>query len=72
MGRECKPYGFLLGKKKKKIYIYDCAGSSLLRVFPAADSGGYSLVVVLHCGGFPWGAQALGHTGFSGCGERAQ
>ena len=26
-----------------------------------------------HCGGFScWGAQALGHTGFSRCGERSQ
>ena len=85
MGRECKPSGFLL-KKNIYIYIYTyiyiCIYNLFMTVpglhccvgfFPVADSGGYSLVVVFHCGGFScWAAQALGHTGFSSCSERSQ
>ena len=38
-----------------------------------AASGGYSLAEMLasHCGGFFFGAQAPGHTGFSSCGSQA-
>ena len=62
-----------------KIYVFivfGCAGSLLLhRLFSNFSKEGFLSacgVQASHCGGFScWGAQALGHLGFSSCDLRA-
>ena len=55
------------------LYIFGCAGSSLLhRRSLVAESGGCSSFCAQGSSGFfCWGAQALGHAGFSSCSSPA-
>ena len=81
-GNECKerctclPYQWLLSLKKKKLFIFLCAGSSLLlRLFPSCGERGLLSscgVRTSHCGGFScWEAWALGPIGLSTYGSQA-
>ena len=58
-------------KKHFHLFIFGCAGSSLLQVFSSCGKQGlHRGARVSHRGGFSCGTPALGHLGFSNCGSQ--
>ena len=76
-GHSPSHYSFLLFNNFTYLYIFGCAGSSLLREFfsSCGETGTRFCCSALssHCGGFPcYRAQALGYSGVSSCSPWAQ